>query len=126
MGENTLGDRIAEARQMTGLTQAEWVERLTGSTRSPTGSEWEKNKSVPDLGTLRKMLDLSGMDGHYLMTGEPPKVRTEEESTAHARAEAYDRIASIVLRLERKVDGGLAGVSGDELDNLTGDGETPD
>lgn len=63
---------------MSGLTQAEWLLKLgANAERTATASDWEKGKTVPDVATLRGMVHLSGIDGHYLLVGEGTPVRAD-------------------------------------------------
>ena len=60
-----LGDRIKEARQDKGLTQAQLAKVL--HTAQNTISNWEKGTNAPDVEMLRQIIIVLDCDPSYIL-----------------------------------------------------------
>lgn len=84
---SSLGERIRFYRQTLGLSQLE-LARLVGSGRAATVSNWERDQTTPERGTLRTLADLSSDPEDTLIWLEyggtaRPKIRRKGETTRY-------------------------------------------
>lgn len=86
-----LGKRIVAAYQAVGLNRSQAVHAL-GSAYT-TVTNWENEESVPDAHYILKLSQLSGVNAHWLLTGEGPVYADESRRDAPDPAEQ--------LRIER-------------------------
>lgn len=59
----TIGNKIAEARKNSGLSQAELASQLFISSQAV--GKWERGESMPDIITLNRLADILGVDLNY-------------------------------------------------------------
>ena len=64
----TFGDRLAGAREQTGMTQAELARRL--GVRKKTMEDWENDHSEPRANRLAMMAGLLNVSISWLLTGQ--------------------------------------------------------
>jgi HTH-type transcriptional regulator, cell division transcriptional repressor len=80
----TLGDRLAAAREATGLSQSALATRL--GVRQKTLRGWESDLSEPRANRLQMLAAMLGVSLRWLLTGEgegvSPPVPAEESSDA--------------------------------------------
>lgn len=58
-----IGNKIAEARKILGISQAQLAERLFISPQAV--GKWERGESLPDITTLNRLADILGVDFNY-------------------------------------------------------------
>ncbi len=79
--EMTIAEKIKESRLKLGLTQQEVSEKLFVTRQ--TISNWENNRSTPDIDTLIKLSDLYQIDLESLLKpeqlAEEPEIKIEEK-----------------------------------------------
>ena len=92
-----IGAKIKNARKLSGLTQEQAAEEL-GVSRQ-TISNWENEKSYPDIISVIKMSDLYSVSLDHLLKEEipmnKPNLEYLEESTNTVKSN--DRLAKIIL-----------------------------
>ncbi len=91
-----IGNKIKNARAKAGLTQEQAAEAL-GVSRQ-TISNWENEKTYPDIVSVVKMSDLYGVSLDHLLKGEPPMSEYLDylgESTNIVKSR--DRLAGLIL-----------------------------
>jgi len=64
----TFGDRLADARDVVGLTQAEFARKLGVALR--TIQAWEEDRSEPRANRLQMMSGMLNVSIRWLLTGE--------------------------------------------------------
>lgn len=79
-----IGKKIKEARVASGLTQEQVAEELHISRQ--TISNWENEKSYPDIVSLVKMSDLYSVSMDELLKGDGKMLEHLEESTNVVRS----------------------------------------
>jgi ribosome-binding protein aMBF1 (putative translation factor) len=79
----TMADRLKKAREVTGLEQVEFADRA-GIGRS-TVINYERGHTVPRPVYLRAWADASGVDLHWLETGEAPDVDAGASNVYYSR-----------------------------------------
>ncbi len=100
----TLGNRIAEARRAKGLKQEELAERLGISAQAV--SKWENDVSCPDISLLPSLAQQLGLTLDELLTGK------QTAPVTLPPAEKRKPIDQLVLRiLVRSKDGNLVKVN---------------
>lgn len=93
-----IGTKIKDARTAAQLTQEQVAEAL-GISRQ-TVSNWENDRTYPDIGSVVKLSDLYGVSLDYLLKGKKEEPMSDyvaflEESTNVTRSR--DRLAKILL-----------------------------
>lgn len=63
METKKIGNKIAEARKKTSLSQAQLAERLFISPQAV--GKWERGESMPDITTLNRLAEMLGVDLNY-------------------------------------------------------------
>jgi transcriptional regulator with XRE-family HTH domain len=58
-----IGNKIAEARKKSGLSQAELSQQVSISPQAV--GKWERGESMPDITTLNKLAEIFGVDLNY-------------------------------------------------------------
>lgn len=93
-----LGDRIKQIRQAAGLTQTDFGKRMTPTVTTSAVSSWESSGGVK-LENLLQIIDLFGVDGHWLLTGEGSMLRAPPPPPP----ETWDRklVLEVLSALER-------------------------
>lgn len=76
MVKNTIGSRVRYARKGARLEQKELAQIL--SVNPVSVSRWETDKRVPDLETLQKIADATGVSLAELLTAPVAKPTSEE------------------------------------------------
>lgn len=79
--EQTLGERIAEARKRNGYTQEEFSQKLNVTAQAV--SKWENDLSCPDIQLLPKIAELLNVSIDELLTGEKKKTEEKQEKAEH-------------------------------------------
>ncbi len=74
-----IGQKLRQARLATGLTQEGVAERV-GVSRQ-TVSNWENNRSYPDIASLLALSDLYSLTLDELLKGDVAMIRHLEQST---------------------------------------------
>ncbi|TAE26212.1 MAG: helix-turn-helix domain-containing protein [Cytophagales bacterium] len=67
LNTKTIGDKIAEARKRTLVSQAELAQRLFISPQAV--GKWERGESMPDIITFNKLAEILGVDIPYFLNG---------------------------------------------------------
>lgn len=65
-----IGNRIAEARKKTSISQAQLAEHLFISAQAV--GKWERGESMPDIITLNRLAEILGVDLNYFSEGLKP------------------------------------------------------
>lgn len=83
-----LGQKIAELRKKSGLSQETLAEKMNVSRQAV--SKWESNQSIPDIEKIVDLSELFGVTTDYLLkNGTPsfelPGKTTEEETKNYPR-----------------------------------------
>lgn len=65
--EWTLGDRLAKARSVAGLTQKEWAEKLSVSPGAIAAWETDRNRPRDLAETAQQIEELTGIDPAWLL-----------------------------------------------------------
>lgn len=92
-----IGDRIKLAREHAGISQSDLAERVTGSRRAATVSDWETGETTPAGDQLMRLPGALGVDGHWLLTGTGGMERVEE-------SEAVRRLALVRHALDAPIE----------------------
>mgnify|MGYP001003856169 CR=1 FL=1 len=74
-----IGDKLKEARLKKNMTQEEVAEKIFVSRQSI--SNWENNKTYPDIGNVIALSDLYGISLDELLKGSDNFMKHLEEST---------------------------------------------
>lgn len=107
----TFGDRVAAARDVLSLTQAQLANRL--GIREKTLADWENDRSEPRANRLQMLAGVLNVSMIWLMTGEGEGVEPIEEDPAADRRdlilelrairEEAMRLTSRMARLEKQL-----------------------
>lgn len=92
--EMTIAEKIKESRLKLGLTQQEVSEKLFVTRQ--TISNWENNRSTPDIDTLIKLSDLYQIDLESLL--KPEQLADEPERTSDEKKPTF-RLPLYLLNL---------------------------
>lgn len=79
----TFGDRVAGAREATGMTQAQLARRL--GIKKSTLSSWEQDMSEPRANKLSMMAGLVNVSIMWLLTGEGDGMKGPADDVQAAR-----------------------------------------
>lgn len=90
-----IGQTLRRARQNCGLTQEAVAERV-GVSRQ-TVSNWENNRSYPDIGSLLALSDLYSLTLDELLKGDAAMIRHLEQSTDVVRSR--ERLSRLLVVL---------------------------
>lgn len=90
----TIAEKIKESRLKLGLTQQEVSEKLFVTRQ--TISNWENNRSTPDIDTLIKLSDLYQIDLESLL--KPEQLADEPERTSDEKKPTF-RLPLYLLNL---------------------------
>jgi len=63
LNTKTIGNKIAEARKKTNISQAQLAERLFISSQAV--GKWERGESMPDITTFNRIAEILGVDLNY-------------------------------------------------------------
>lgn len=77
MPREEMGDRIRQAREAVGLSQAELAERVAVS--QPTVWEWENNQSQPKRFRVKRIAKALGRDSEWIERGSVPSYQKLSE-----------------------------------------------
>lgn len=83
MASKDIGQRLREAREKAGLTQAQAVEKL-GIPKAQTLSAYENGKNSPPLEKIGEMCVLYGVSTDYIILGKKNNYRNEKDAVDHA------------------------------------------
>ena len=90
---NLIGNKIATARKMANLSQAELAQQISISPQAV--GKWERGESVPDITTLNKLAQIFGVDLNYFSEGfptsEPLLTPTDEQQLKNSETEPKKR-----------------------------------
>lgn len=101
----TFGDRVAAAREQTGMTQAEVARRL--GVRLTTLRGWEDDVSEPRANRLSMLAGLLNVSMRWLINGQGPGLDapvdedTETEDTAAILAELRSLRSDLLTKAEQ-------------------------
>lgn len=84
-----IGNKIAEARKQTNLSQAQLSKRLFISAQAV--GKWERGESMPDITTFNRLAEILGVDLNYF--SESFKSDTAEKAAAEPSAEQSEKTA---------------------------------
>ncbi len=106
---DTLGERIAHARERTGLSTAQLARRL--GVKSRTLANWERDETVPRANRLVMLAQLLGVAPAWLFEGEEvyapevaaPALAQIKEQLDQAKR-AVEHLSQIVATLETMID----------------------
>lgn len=76
-----IGNKIAEARKILGISQAQLAERLFISPQAV--GKWERGESLPDITMLNRLAEILGVDLNYFADN----FQSATQLTGHAQAE---------------------------------------
>ena len=113
----TFGDRIAGARELAGMTQADLARRI--GVRDTTLENWENDHSEPRANRLSMLAGLLNVSILWLLTGEGEgPVFADKDNSSSTLADALDEIRTLsgtmtacaerITRLERCIEVALA------------------
>lgn len=117
----TFGDRLAAAREATGLSQAELAQRIGVKTR--VIEQWEADAKEPRANRLQMLAGMLGVSLMWLLTGEgdgvdiPAEGEAETAQVKGVLAEIRELRAAMTVmtgrlgRLEKKLRQGLSGTA---------------
>ena len=91
------GERIKRIRQKENLTQEQFAMKLNVSRQAV--SNWENNKTLPDIGMLILMSDVFQISLDYLIKGENQMNNMTEKvikDGSQTRRAKYNRVCSII------------------------------
>lgn len=90
---NLIGNKIATARKMANLSQAELAQQISISPQAV--GKWERGESIPDITTLNKLAQIFGVDLNYFSEGfptsEPLLTPTDEQQLKNSETEPKKR-----------------------------------
>lgn len=69
LNTKTIGNKIAEARKKTNISQAQLAERLFISSQAV--GKWERGESMPDITTFNRIAEILGVDLNYFSESFP-------------------------------------------------------
>ena len=103
--EQQLGKRVAQLRQLAGLTQAECAEKVGVATE--TISRFERGAAVPSLARIEKVAGVLGVGLHelFIFREGTPKDEAVERLMARVRsreAQDIEVVADIAERVFRR------------------------
>lgn len=98
--EQTLGERIAEARKRNGYTQEEFSQKLNVTAQAV--SKWENDLSCPDIQLLPKIAELLDVSIDELLTGEKKKTEEKQEKAEQRPVQDHLRLQIHVLTENKK------------------------
>lgn len=90
MTDETIGERIREARERAGLSQTELADRV--GVRVPTMYRYERRGMVPRAATLARIADELGVTPQWIIEGGPapePQSRNARERNEPAHWSAF-------------------------------------
>lgn len=87
--EWTVGDRLRKAREVTGLTQKSFAERIDVGHRTVTN--YENNAVEPRMIVLKQWALLSGVPLGWIITGEAPPPSGDGASVSSLLSESNRR-----------------------------------
>lgn len=92
-----LGEKLKQARGRAGLKQEELAQKI-GVSRQ-TVSNWENNRSYPDIGSVLKLSDLYGLSVDEMLKEDTGMRRHVEESTQRFKgfADTLREVALVIL-----------------------------
>ena len=70
LNTKTIGNKIAEARKKTNISQAQLAQQLFISSQAV--GKWERGESMPDITTFNRMAQVLGVDLNYFSDSFPP------------------------------------------------------
>jgi uncharacterized protein YjbI with pentapeptide repeats len=80
MDTKTIGSKIARARREKNMSQAQLAQLLFISPQAV--GKWERGESIPDIITLNRLAEISGVDLNYF-SGNFPSVENSAQQTEH-------------------------------------------
>lgn len=101
----TLGDRIAAAREATGMTEKQFARRLGVKTR--TVQDWEEDRSEPRANRLSMMAGMLGVSVIWLLTGQGDGLADPESASTRPLAQAQAELAALrvaAVALQGRID----------------------
>ena len=63
LNSKSIGNKIAEARKNSNLSQAELAQQVSISPQAV--GKWERGESMPDITTLHRLAEIFGVDLNY-------------------------------------------------------------
>jgi len=88
-----IGNKLKTSRMKAGLTQEDVAEKINVSRQ--TVSNWENNKSYPDIVSVIELSDLYSVSLDELMKGDEAMIRYLEESTDNVKSR--QKLSKLVL-----------------------------
>lgn len=96
LNSKTIGNKIAEARKKSSLSQAELAGKISISPQAV--GKWERGESMPDITTLNRLAEIFGLDLNYFsntyqsVTNEKQQEKTSNgQSIAHLPSDLQKR-----------------------------------
>lgn len=77
LNSKSIGNKIAEARKKSNLSQAELAKQISISAQAV--GKWERGESLPDIATLNRLAEILGVDLNYF--SESFSLSDDENST---------------------------------------------
>lgn len=91
---NTIGERIAELRKESNLSQIEFAEKLNISDKAV--SKWEVNKCDPSLDLIVAMSELFNCSVDYIVKGSEHEIQTMEMQHIKNLDKMFNKVLEIV------------------------------
>ena len=110
----TIGDKIAEARKKTTISQAQLADRLFISPQAV--GKWERGESMPDITTFNRLAEILGVDLNYFSENfqstsvEPAVAAAAINSTSEAPIKKEWKKLSWDMSRENLVDADFSGL----------------
>jgi uncharacterized protein YjbI with pentapeptide repeats len=92
LNSKSIGNKIAEARKKTNLSQAELAQQVSISPQAV--GKWERGESMPDIMTLNRLAEILAVDLNYFSDSfhkEPVDAMTYESDESDEQAYHADR-----------------------------------
>lgn len=86
---NTLGEKITELRKENNMSQENLAEKLNVSRQAV--SNWERNKSIPDISAIAKICELFGTNMDSMVRSEYSMLTKMKHEENHARNENINK-----------------------------------
>lgn len=84
-----IGNKIAEARKILGISQAQLAERLFISPQAV--GKWERGESLPDITTFNRLADILGVDFNYFSENFPSQNELSATKPGELQSEKPDK-----------------------------------
>lgn len=91
LNTKTIGNKIAEARKKTNISQALLAEKLFISSQAV--GKWERGESMPDITTFNRMAEILGVDLNYFSDNFQSTVTESDADNTTAEKSAKESVS---------------------------------